>query len=167
MRVCFRGDVLKRTGRIWRGSLCLLFLTLLIPFGFLGVEAQEIQFTHLSRNEGLSHSIVYSIVQDKKGFLWFGTIDGLNKYDGYSLLTYQYDPYNPESIPTSDAANLLMDQDGSLWIGAWGKGLIRFDLQKERFEQYMNDPENPNSLSDNRVQSLYQDRVGKIFTFSP
>ena len=124
------------------------------------VWAQEphIQFEHLSLEQGLSHSTVYSIVQDQRGFLWFGTQSGLNRYDGYKLKVFQHDAKNPFSISNDNAGNLFIDHEGILWIGTWGGGLNRFDPQTERATNYMPKPQDSSSLSSDRVQTVFEDR---------
>lgn len=114
----------------------------------------------MGREEGLSSSIVYSIVEDNLGFLWFGTPDGLNKFDGHNFTVYKSNLNDPAAIPNSSAGNLFIDDEGSLWIGTWGGGLVLMDLQSETFRSYIKNSDNKNSISDNRVQSLFQDRNG-------
>lgn len=144
-------------------------LTLLIGMSFfywgnmpkmLLAQQEGIKFTNLSHEKGLSNNTIFSMVQDHQGFMWFGTPDGLNKYDGYSFHVLQHDPLDPTSLPTSNAGNLYLDRAGNLWIGTWGGGVIRLDLKTDTSTQYTHDPDNPNSISDNRVQSLFEDSQG-------
>jgi len=155
-----KGDT-DRPGKIgW-----FLFFLGLFLFGIDPANAQngEIKFNRLSREEGLSHSTVFSIVQDKQGFMWLGTPDGMNRYDGYTFNILRNNPQDPNSIPNNNAGNLLIDRAGMIWIGTWGGGLIRFNPRTEMFSQYLNDPQDPGSISGNRVQSLYEDRFGNYW----
>ena len=74
-------------------------------------------FEHISLEQGLSQSTVLSIIQDHEGYLWLGTQEGLNKYDGYKFTIYKNDPKNPNSISDNWITVLYLDKDGNLWIG--------------------------------------------------
>jgi ligand-binding sensor domain-containing protein/serine phosphatase RsbU (regulator of sigma subunit) len=128
-------------------------------------QAQEpvTHFEHIDLDQGLSDNTVYSVVQDNYGFLWFGTQDGLNKYDGHNFTVFKYDPFNPNSVSNDNAGNLYADKSGTVWIGTWGGGLNRFDPQIGRFTNYRHDPDDPNSLSYDRVQTIFEDRSGTIW----
>ena len=80
----------------------------------------EVRFEHLSIDDGLSQNAGLSILQDRKGFLWIGTQDGLNRYDGVSILQFKNDPTNPYSISHNSVIALFEDTTGSIWIGTWG-----------------------------------------------
>ena len=140
----------------------VIIILLLITFSLFSFE-NDIKFDRLSRNDGLSNSTVYSIIQDRKGFMWFGTPDGLNKYDGRAFTVYKNKLNDQKSIPNNSAGNLFIDSNGIIWIGTWGGGLVRFDPRYDAFSSYTNDPDNETSLSDNRVQSLYEDRTGQLW----
>lgn len=142
---------------IFRTIAASLFL---IPTVFLFPADDKIKFNHLTREDGLSSSIVYSIIEDELGFLWFGTPDGLNKFDGQNFTVYKSNLNDAGAIPNSSAGNLFIDREGILWIGTWGGGLIRLDTETEIFRDFKNNPDNPGSISGNRVQSLYQDSAG-------
>ena len=90
----------------------------------------------MGRNEGLSQSFITSIVQDRRGFMWFGSYDGLNKYDGYKIIKYKYDARNKNSLSNNNIRKVFEDSKGNLWI-ATGYGLNRFDRDKENFERFV------------------------------
>jgi ligand-binding sensor domain-containing protein/signal transduction histidine kinase len=94
------------------------------------------QFDHLSLEHGLSQTTVLCILQDSKGYLWFGTADGLNKYDGYGFTVYRNNPRKPHSLSDDWATAICEDQFGSLWIGTSKGVLNRFDRKNERFTRY-------------------------------
>ncbi len=141
----------------------LYLICLLLLAGIVSGQSNSIRFKRLSREEGLSHSNVYSIIQDQQGFLWFGTPDGMNKYNGFNFTVMQNDPLNPNSVPNNNTGNLYLDSKGIIWIGTWGGGLIRFDPVFEKFNQFLNDPEDACSISDDRVQSLFEDSSGNYW----
>jgi len=100
------------------------------------------------------------MLQDSRGFMWFGTFDGLNKYDGYSFTIFKNDPDNPLSISDNSVNAIIEDSSGTLWIGMDGGGLNMFDRRNEQFIRYKHDPENINSLSNDFVVSLHEDISG-------
>jgi signal transduction histidine kinase/ligand-binding sensor domain-containing protein len=128
-----------------------------------GKAGRQIRFEQLSLEHGLSQSVVLGILQDSKGFLWFATQDGLNRYDGYEFVVYKHDSEDPTSISDSFAQAIFEDQDGVLWIGTNVGGLNRFDRETGTFTHYRHDPNDPNSLSNNDVQTIYQDREGTFW----
>ena len=78
---------------------------------------QHLRFERISLEQGLSQSTVFSMLQDSQGFMWFGTEDGLNKYDGYTFTIYKHDPDNPNSLSSNAVSAIYEDQEGMLWIG--------------------------------------------------
>lgn len=86
--------------------------------------------------QGLSHSTVNCILQDSYGFLWFGTEDGLNRYDGYDLTVYKHNPDDPHSLSHNNVWSLFEDSVGVLWVGTYGGGLNRFDRDTGQFARY-------------------------------
>jgi len=122
-----------------------------------------IKFGHLSVEDGLSQSSVLAICQDRKGFTWFGTEDGLNRFDGYNFTIYRPEPGNPHSLSYNIVFALAEDSRGELWIGTNGGGLDRFDRDLERFIHYRHDPRNPSSISDNLINCIVEDRSGRLW----
>ncbi len=123
----------------------------------------SIRFQQISIEEGLSQSVVTSIVQDQTGFLWIGTPDGLNRYDGYTLKIYRPDPADPNSISHAWITALLPDADGSLWIGTDQGGLNHYDPQTGIFTRYEHDPEDGASLGNMSVSALLRDRDSRLW----
>src|ERR1041385_276236 len=115
-----------------------LFLSLLcIPLcSAVYSQKQHLQFEHIGTGMGLSQSNVMCIFQDSRGFMWFGTRDGLNKYDGYKFIVYKYDDKDSNSISHNTIQDIAEDRDGNLWIATWGGGLNMFDRNKEKFKRY-------------------------------
>lgn len=123
------------------------------------IQAQELKFNRIAMTSDL---VVYSVIQDEAGFIWLGTEQGLQKYDGYTLQAFQHDPFR-NSISHNDVGCLWYDKEGYIWAATWGGGINKFDPRTEKFTYYRNIPEQPRSLSDNRVQSIYQDRSGTLW----
>ena len=123
----------------------------------------NVKFERVSIEQGLSQNSVHCILQDSRGFMWFGTWDGLNKYNGYSFTVYKHDPDDPNSLSHNVVRALYEDQDGTLWIGTNGGGLDRFDRETETFVHYQYDPNDPHSLSNDSVVSIQQDQSGALW----
>lgn len=109
-------------------------------------------FSSLTIENGLSQNSVISVAQDKAGFLWFGTRQGLNRYDGYQLKVYRNNLSNPASISGNEVQALLTDAAGQLWIGT-SNGLNRYDQQKDAFVHISI----KNGLGHNNVETIYED----------
>jgi PAS domain S-box-containing protein len=93
------------------------------------------RFFHLTTADGLSHNIVYAIVQDPQGFLWFGTQDGLNRYDGTAFTVFRHRRSDPHSLAHNTVQALAVDSSGALWVGTVG-GLDRYDRDTGGFVHY-------------------------------
>jgi ligand-binding sensor domain-containing protein len=91
-------------------------------------QSADIRFKHLRIEDGLSQSSVHAIAQDRIGFLWFGTEDGLNRYDGYTFTVYRHDPLDSFSISDNYITRLLTGRNGDLWIGTFNGGLNRYEV---------------------------------------
>ncbi len=126
-----------------------------------------VRFEALSIEQGLSQSSVVAILQDRTGFLWFGTDNGLNRYDGYDFRVFRNDPSDPASIADSKILALLEDSRGRLWIGTNYGGLNLFDRDREAFVRARPNPADPRSLSSNGVSSILEDRNGDIWLGTP
>jgi len=143
--------------------LKILFLVLVFSYQSFQ-QNRNIQFEHLSVEEGLSANTVFSILQDSRGFLWIGTYDGLNKYDGYNFTIYKNSPDDPSSISDNQVRALFEDANGNIWIGCgWGGGLNKFDRYTEKFTSYLHDPDNPYSISSNNITSICKDNSDNLW----
>ena len=92
-------------------------LLLAISFYVVSLHAQELEFQHFSTRQGLSQSNVWDIHQDKFGFIWVATEDGLNVFDGYSFKVYRNDPSDSTTISNSNIRRITQDANGNLWVG--------------------------------------------------
>lgn len=104
----------------------------------------SINFTYLGK--ALENQWVSSILEDKEGFMWFATQNGLYKYDGYRFYAYKYNPLQLNSLPANWVRHLSQDKDGIFWLSTLGEGLVRFDQDKNTFKRISsNTPEGLNS----------------------
>ncbi|RDC63991.1 hybrid sensor histidine kinase/response regulator [Adhaeribacter pallidiroseus] len=138
-----------------------------VVFNFvsLAVFAQQpaIKFTHLSTLDGLSQNSIACIIKDKEGIIWFGTQDGLNKYDGYTFTVYRNDPKDPKSLRANDIGALYEDKQGNLWIGSNGGGLSLYNRQTDSFIHFIENPKDQQALSDKSVMSILEDSKGNFW----
>lgn len=128
---------------------------------------RAIRFDALSVEQGLSHSSVWSMVQDDHGFLWIGTQNGLNRYDGYRFEVHRHDPEDPGSISGSDVLQVFLDQQGELWLGTRASGLNRFDRDHQVFIRYPTDPEGPSGPSHASIQGIAETVDGSLWISTP
>lgn len=139
---------------------CLLTL---LCFVVCLTSAQSIEFKKLSINEGLPHSDVTSIVQDSRGFMWFGTYNGLCRFDGYETKVFRYSLDDPNSISSNRILSMYADDSNNLWVGTELGGLNKLNLTTLKLQRMQHDPENENSLSSNLVSAIYEDTKGSIW----
>jgi ligand-binding sensor domain-containing protein/serine phosphatase RsbU (regulator of sigma subunit) len=139
--------------------LFLLFLETLPLFG----QKKNLKFDHFGVNEGLSQSTVDCIMQDSRGFIWIGTRDGLNRYDGYTFTVYKNIPRDSNSLSNNYIKDLVEDKEGNLWIATWGGGLDKFDRRSERFIHYRHNKNNPNTISSDLINSVSNDEKGNLW----
>jgi len=140
--------------------LCLiLFLSVNISI------AQKLitRFEHLSLNQGLSQASVNEIIQDKEGFIWIATQDGLNKFDGYKFTIYRYNQNNKQSLSYNYVYTIFEDSDGYLWVGTDKGGINRFDKKSEKFISFKNNPTNPKSILCNTIKAICEDKSGNLW----
>jgi signal transduction histidine kinase/ligand-binding sensor domain-containing protein/CheY-like chemotaxis protein len=150
-----------------RYKICLVRITIIflfiLPCNNSSAQYQQLFFEHISAQEGLSHTSVNAIIQDKNGFLWFATYNGLNKYDGYSFKVYQKSDKNKTSLSSNDLNFLFEDKEGYIWVSNISSGLDKFDPKTETFENFRHDPTDPESLSSNELYQITQDSKGNIW----
>jgi signal transduction histidine kinase/CheY-like chemotaxis protein/ligand-binding sensor domain-containing protein len=137
----------------------------LLMFTAFSTQAQKhrLKFERLGTQAGLSQGSIICIFQDSRGIMWFGTRDGLNKYDGYKFMVYRNDPANPRSLSNNTVRDITEDASGNLWIATLGGGLNKFDRQKETFTVFKHNPNNLNTISTNLVTTLLVDHKNQLW----
>ena len=137
----------------------------LMPLIFLLVNQaflQNVRFEHLTIENGLSQNTINCIFQDSRGFMWFGTQDGLNKFDGYNFTIFRHDPTDTNSISHSWVWYIYEDSRNNIWIATW-RGLTKYDPTINKFTRYLPDPNSPNSISGERPTSICEDENGFLW----
>ena len=119
------------------GAAALVAVLFVVAFG-APAQATTTNFTfhHLRVSDGLIQGSVQAITQDRHGFMWFGTQQGLNRYDGVNFKTYLNDPQDPHSLPSNWIWDLFVDAEGRLWVGTHEGGLALYDEEIDGFHQY-------------------------------
>jgi ligand-binding sensor domain-containing protein len=144
-------------------NLILLTILKLFLTEFTSAQVNNIKFRRLSMDQGLSQANVNDITQDHQGFLWFGTQDGLNRYDGYKFSVYRHNPSDPNSLSDNFIWRLLVDSHGTLWIGTQNGGLNRYDPQSDGFTVYRHNHADSSSLLNNNITAIYEDHQGALW----
>jgi ligand-binding sensor domain-containing protein/serine phosphatase RsbU (regulator of sigma subunit) len=121
------------------------------------------RFQRIGLDAGLPQLSIYSMAEDPAGFMWFGTGDGLARYDGYKFRVFQFDPAAKTSISNNSVTALFDDGKGTLWIGTNEGGLNKFDHATETFTAFRADPKDPRSLSNDGVTSIFRDKAGAMW----
>ncbi len=118
------------------------------------------QFNHINQDQGLSNSRITSIVQDSLGFIWIGTKNGLNRYDGTSIVIFNE---KTSDISSNDISALKIDSQGNLWVGTIGGGISIYNPKKNSFKNYRHIPNNISSISSDDVHVIIEDIKGRIW----
>ncbi len=143
-----------------------VFLSIGVFFLMIGepcYSQDPIYFDHITTNDGLSQSDINSIYQDTQGFMWFGTHDGLNKYDGYSFSVYKPETNSKDNISSNLIYFITGDKKGNLWIGTTGEGLNYFNQSTGKFTQFKNDKNDKESLSNDYIISIHVDMKNRLW----
>ena len=143
-----------------------LLLLLLCVSSLLHAQEPILYFEKLTVQNGLSHNKINCIIQDKRGFIWLGTDDGLNRYDGRSFVHFRQRFQDTTSLSGNIITDLLEDKEGRIWIATADGGLTRYDYRlppQQQFKQYKHIPGEPSSLPVNAVNALLEDRAGYLW----
>lgn len=136
-----------------------ILLTILYTAAF----AQDIEFERLSIDDGLSHNWVRDIVQDNSGFVWFATQNGLNRYDGYKIVVYNYNDSDSSSLSSDYINDLHVDTDGKLWIATSGGGVSCYNKNYDAFQNFKPDRDDVSTICSENIEIIYHDSYGNIW----
>jgi len=144
-------------------SLRSSFFLLLLCCTFLAHgQNATLEFETYDTKKGLSQNQVFAIVQDMKGFLWFGTDEGLNRFDGHEFKIFRHDANNPNSIPDNSIHGLVVDNDGVIWIGT-STGICRYFPESEFIERLPVSFDDPTKPKGTGVNEIKKDNDGSIW----
>jgi ligand-binding sensor domain-containing protein/signal transduction histidine kinase len=142
---------------------CIVHLLTAIFLSASILNAQSIRIERISTKQGLSHGSVTSISQDNKGYLWFGTPNGLNRFDGYGFKVFSRSHTDSTALPNNIIRVIHQDEQGNIWLGIDNHGLIKFDPVSGQYRQYKHDTTQPDSLSHNDVYAITVDKQNNFW----
>jgi signal transduction histidine kinase/DNA-binding response OmpR family regulator/ligand-binding sensor domain-containing protein len=138
----------------------ILFLLFLLP---IALFAQQVGWQELTISDGLSQGMIYDLEQDRQGFIWIATKDGLNRYDGHNFTVFTHDPYNEYSLSDNNCSALLVDSRGWLWVGTLNQGLNLFNTRTQRFYHLNIRDQTSANAGNYAITNLYEDPTGDIW----
>ncbi len=150
----------------WRPRVAAAALALLVLFTAAAIAEPShhpMRFDRLTLDQGLSQSNVLAVHQDAEGYIWVGTENGLNRYDGYTFKHYRRERGNPEALPNDFIFDIAEDADSRLWLATNGGGLARMDRATGRVTTWRHDADNAASLGGNIVRKVYVDADGSVW----
>ncbi len=136
----------------------ILHFLLVLDFSNTVAQKSQVKFDKIDLSDGLSQSSITSIIQDDKGFIWFGTLDGLNKYDGYQINVFRHNSKEAYSIPENAINVLYQSSEKDIWIGMKTKGVCKYNIISDRF--YLMNDKAPTNLN---VTAIIEDENGDIW----
>ena len=143
---------------------CVLVVCFVFLYNLFFAQNGEYKFRHISAKEGLLAPSIYSVIKDKKGFIWLASGIGLFRYDGYKFKYFYNNPNDSTSLSGNLlTAQLFIDDKGDLWVGTKDNGLNRFNIYTEKAEQFVHDANKPGSISSNNIHKVIQDSSGNIW----
>jgi ligand-binding sensor domain-containing protein len=144
----------------------LITFLLILSCTFCFAQPSTLYFRNLNTGNGLSQNKINCIIQDKRGFTWIGTDDGLNRYDGHRFQVFRHDPSNSATLSGNMITDLLEDKNEILWIATADGGLSRYDYRlppDKQFQQFKHSPSDSTSIPVNIINALLEDASGDLW----
>lgn len=142
----------------------LVCWVLVITIGMMMTDKliSQANYESFTTTDGLSQGMILDMIQDKEGFIWIATKDGLNRYDGYEFKVYSNDPYSSQSLSNNTVNSLFEDSQGRIWAGTENSGLNVFEKRSGLFYRIESNSTTSGSLSGNHIKSIVQMKSGKM-----
>ena len=147
--------VLTKMKNLQSKIMCLIFCLVLSGGSIYSMEP-EYSFTNIGIEDGLSQSTIFDIMQDSKGFIWFATNNGLNRYDGYNFKVYSSSVFDSSSISDNGVTALHKDNDGIMWVGTKQGALNKYNYKTDSFERFYF---NTDTLHNKLNEKLYNESL--------
>ena len=144
-------------------NLSRIFILIITAGCSLLAQPLSISTESLTSKDGLSQNSVVKILQDHRRFLWLGTFDGINRFDGYSFKVYKTTPSDSTSLSGQHFQAMCEDKYGNLWFGSLGGGLNKYNRSTDSFKRYISDPKKQNSIISDYVRDLIFDENGNLW----
>lgn len=141
----------------------LILLSCLLVSSFAQGKLENIRFQRVTLEQGLSQETVFAIHQDSQGFMWFGTQEGLNRYDGYSFKVFSHNDRDPQSLSNDLIYSIAEDTSNNLWVGTASGGVSVFNKATQNFTHFKHDSANPTSISSDLVRVILKDKDGNLW----
>ncbi|MDH5474292.1 MAG: ATP-binding protein [Cyclobacteriaceae bacterium] len=125
-------------------------------------QNSSIKFDHLSTDQGLSSGAVECVYKDSKGYMWIGTRDGLNRFNGYTFTIFKHDNKDDASISGNNITSIVEDKQGRIWVGTLDDGISVFDWETEIFTNYKHNQKDTQSIADNRIHKILIDEENNV-----
>lgn len=146
-----------------RLSILTLFIVGFFPFLHIAnSQGQILSVDQFTIDNGLSQTSINCLIQDSRGFLWIGTQDGLNKFDGYTFEIIKNEHSDSNSLSNNFINCIYEDADGNIWIGT-NLGLNKYNIYTEKFTHYLRNPQDINSIREDEIYDIYQDKSGYVW----
>ncbi|HTS62586.1 MAG TPA: two-component regulator propeller domain-containing protein [Candidatus Acidoferrales bacterium] len=127
------------------------------------IDRTDIRFTSLAGDGEVLKRWVMGIAQDRRGFIWLATNDGLYRFDGYSLKHYGHDPADPGSLGDDTVRAVYGDREGNVWVGTNSAGLDKLEPGRDKFVHYRHDPHDEGSIGGNKAGCVFEDSGGTLW----
>jgi ligand-binding sensor domain-containing protein/signal transduction histidine kinase/AraC-like DNA-binding protein len=141
----------------------IIIVTFLINSTLICGKNSYIRFKKYTVENGLSDSNINAICQDQFGFIWIGTDNGLNRFDGYEFKIYSHDPNDTTTICHKEVSSVLIDKEGNLWVGSRWNGLSLYNRKTDTFKRFINNPCDSTTISYNYINYLFEDCEGNLW----
>lgn len=143
--------------------LCIRWLYVLIFSAACLAQQHTVRLQPTIIHNGLPNGAVYSLVQDKTGFMWFGTHQGLSRYDGIHFENFHFDPADPTGLSSDNISTMTIGPVGDLWLGTWGGGINRMNLEDGSITHYRHKAGDRETIPEDRILDLLFDRNGMLW----
>jgi len=143
-------------------KLLLTILLLLLAFSIYAQNHHWKEQT-ITKEDGLYSDAVRCMLKDSRGFMWFGTPVGLQRYDSHQFRSFKNGNSDRNPPSNTDIRDLVEDRHGNIWIATPEDGLYKYDPDKDNFQNFLHDSGDTNSISNNRIERVYVDNEGTVW----